>query len=100
MLSFYRIPLLFLLCLFSVACQPPAKVQKVETFEYKISPKDYAMVDSVMIRKIQPFKDSLDADMNVVLVKSVVVMDKGQPESKLGNFVSDVCLYICLLYTS
>jgi len=77
----------------SVSCQPPAKVQKVETFEYKISPKDYSMVDSVLIKKIQPYKDSLDADMNQVLIKSVTVMEKGQPESKLGNLFADVCLY-------
>jgi len=45
-----------------------------------------------MLKKIQPYKDSLDADMDVALAESAEALEKGQPESKLGNFVSDVCL--------
>ena len=79
---------------FAFSCQSPTKVQKVETQAYNLTPSEVSMVDSVMIKKIQPYKDSVDADMNQVLVKSLVAMEKGQPESKLGNWVSDVCLYL------
>ncbi|RYD75491.1 MAG: hypothetical protein EOP53_16385 [Sphingobacteriales bacterium] len=42
--------------------------------------------------EIQPYKDSLDKIMNRVLGVSAQMMDKGQPESALGNFVSDLIL--------
>ena len=81
--------LFFSACL---SCAAPAKVQKVETKGYGIAPGESAMVDSVMLKKIAPYKDSVDADMNVELAISSMAMEKGQPESLLGNFVSDVCL--------
>ena len=95
-MQFFRLRyyLIHLAIAFVISCHSPAKVQKVETQAYKLTPGEVSMVDSVMIKKIQPYKDSVDADMNVVLVKSLVAMEKGQPESKLGNWVSDVCLYL------
>ena len=43
---------------------------------------------------IQPYKESLDAEMNEVLVYSEKAMIKGTPESELGNFVADLSLKI------
>lgn len=43
---------------------------------------------------IKPYKDSLDAEMNEVLVFSEKAMIKGTPESELGNFVADLSLEI------
>lgn len=40
---------------------------------------------------ISPYNKSMHAEMNVVLVKSAEVLEKGQPESKLGNLVTDIC---------
>lgn len=41
---------------------------------------------------IAPYKEQLDREMNTVLVVSAQEMVKGQPESLLGNFVSDLIL--------
>ncbi|MGE0560747.1 MAG: 5'-nucleotidase C-terminal domain-containing protein [Flavobacteriales bacterium] len=43
---------------------------------------------------IQPYKESLDAEMNEILVYSEKSMIKGTPESELGNFVADLSLKI------
>lgn len=43
---------------------------------------------------LQPYKESLDAEMNEVLVYSEKTMTKGNPESELGNFVADLSLKI------
>lgn len=43
---------------------------------------------------IKPYKESLDAEMNEVLVYSEKAMIKGTPESELGNFVADLSLKI------
>ena len=74
------------------ACHTPATIEKTETHEYKIQPGDAAQVDSVFLKKIRPYKDSIDADLDVLLAYSAEALEKGQPESTLGNFVSDACL--------
>jgi len=47
-----------------------------------------AAVDSI----IMPYRKSLELEMNQVLVESEAPIEKGQPESTLGNLVSDICL--------
>ena len=41
---------------------------------------------------ILPYRSSMEAEMNAVLVESDSAIEKGQPESKLGNLVTDICL--------
>ena len=83
---------LFFFLLAGWSCHPVARIEKVESNVYALAPGENAMVDSTMLKKIQPYKDSLDADMNVVLAESAASMEKGLPESVLGNFFSDICL--------
>jgi 2',3'-cyclic-nucleotide 2'-phosphodiesterase (5'-nucleotidase family) len=94
MISFHRSAAALFLAFLLSGCTPPAKVQKVETSQYRLSPREYPLVDSVLLRLVQPYTDSVDADFGQVLATSDVVMEKGQPESRLGNFVADVCLYL------
>lgn len=49
-------------------------------------------VDSSIIAEISPYKIRLDSAMDEVLAISAEPLEKGQPESKLGNFVADLCL--------
>ncbi|HMT30573.1 MAG TPA: 5'-nucleotidase, partial [Bacteroidia bacterium] len=49
--------------------------------------------DSTIISEITPYKIKLDEIMNEVISVSDHFMEKGQPESILGNFVSDVCFF-------
>ena len=85
---------LFILSVLTAYCSPAARVQKVEMTEYNLSSKENAMVDSLIIKKVQPYKERMEADMNQPLAVFAEALDKGQPESKLGNFVSDACLFM------
>ncbi|HLP51585.1 MAG TPA: 5'-nucleotidase [Chitinophagales bacterium] len=50
-------------------------------------------VDSSLLRLIQPYKDSLDKEMGVVLAISDTLLTKaGNPESDLGNLMCDLIL--------
>jgi 2',3'-cyclic-nucleotide 2'-phosphodiesterase (5'-nucleotidase family) len=79
---------------FPLGFQPAARLPKCKSGDDRLwhFTRESTWVDSVMLKKIRPYKDSVDADMNVELATSADVMEKGQPESTLGNFVSDVCL--------
>jgi 2',3'-cyclic-nucleotide 2'-phosphodiesterase (5'-nucleotidase family) len=94
-LSARSIFFLLFLFIFQLSCSPPpAKVQKVEMQEYNLSGKEYSDEDSLVLLLVKPYKDTLDADMNLVLIRSDQVLDKGQPESRLGNMFSDICLAV------
>jgi 2',3'-cyclic-nucleotide 2'-phosphodiesterase (5'-nucleotidase family) len=47
---------------------------------------------------IAPYKTILDQQMNVVLNNAIVDLEKGRPESKLGNLVSDLSMEIAASY--
>ena len=58
--------------------------------------------DSTILKIIKPYSDSLETKMNEILSYTKTDLIKGKPESKLGNFVSDLCLHyteadICML---
>lgn len=48
--------------------------------------------DSLIRQIIQPYKDSIEEEMNKVITYTKVDLKKNQPEGTLGNFVTDLCL--------
>lgn len=48
--------------------------------------------DSAITAMIYPYKIGIDSVMNEVICVSAKEMNKGRPESLLGNFVTDLCL--------
>ena len=52
--------------------------------------------DSLITSIIEPYKIGIDSVMNEVLCFSSIEMTKGKPESLLGNFVTDLCLEMCM----
>ena len=50
--------------------------------------------DSSILSIIEPYKEGNDSIMNETLCYSDITMGKGNPESLLGNFVTDLCLEI------
>lgn len=48
--------------------------------------------DSAIITLIKPYKDSLDAEMNIVLAIADTILTKSTPESDLGNLMCDLVL--------
>ena len=67
--------------------------------EYKIEPSSSSYLDinvppdSISLNIINPYKKSIDSVMNEILCFNKTKMEKGKPESLLGNFVADLCIY-------
>lgn len=51
--------------------------------------------DEAILQFYQPYKKSLDSQMNSILVYSTIELVKGQPESNLSNFFSDAVVSTC-----
>ena len=60
--------------------------------EYHNSYISTTKIDSSILNIITPYKEILDADMNEVLCYAKTDLNKGQPESLLGNWTADLCL--------
>lgn len=73
-------------------CRPYYSIQNIESREYVLSDSINNNVDSAVYTYILPYKNNLESEMKVVLATSQSSMEKGNPESKLGNFVADACL--------
>jgi 2',3'-cyclic-nucleotide 2'-phosphodiesterase (5'-nucleotidase family) len=73
-----------------ITCNTGYKVTKNEYNKTQIS---YALDPELQIQKIiQPYKDSLDKEMNVIIGYCKVKLLKEQPEGSLNNFLADAIL--------
>lgn len=63
------------------------KPPQVNYTDYKISTQ--SNIDSSYVKMLMPYKDSLDKSMNEVIGFSVYGLFKKQPESAIGNFMTD-----------
>lgn len=78
----------------STACKTHYNVDHIDSVSVEMY--DSVMVDSAMLLIIDEYKASLDSIMDVILGYSEISMQKGQPESELGNFVCDLILETCI----
>ncbi len=81
------LPLLFILL---ASCTSGYRATGYHFQEDKI--EHGSIADQQMLAGIQPFKDSLDKEMNIVLGMADDALTKTQPESDLGNFMCDLIL--------
>lgn len=75
---------------FTAACTSPTKIEKVEPSTVQLNAS--SKVDSSFTKMIEPYKTSLDREMNQILIISESVAEKGLPEGKLGNITTDMVL--------
>jgi 2',3'-cyclic-nucleotide 2'-phosphodiesterase (5'-nucleotidase family) len=87
----YSLRLLLVLTVFSFGCSV-REVSRVQTQQYVMSDSLFAVIDSGIYKMADVYRKQLTKQMQEVLCTSAVVMEKGNPESVLGNFVTDVCL--------
>jgi 2',3'-cyclic-nucleotide 2'-phosphodiesterase (5'-nucleotidase family) len=80
---------LLLFPLLAAACSQSSQLTKVETKNYQLGNTANTDIDSTIYKEILPYKESMAADMNTVVAVSETAMERGVPESKLGNFFSD-----------
>lgn len=76
-------------------CSSKVSLQKTETKEYAFSKEGNADIDSVLDKRIRPYREKMSGDMSIVLAESVHSLEKATPESRLGNMVSDACMLQC-----
>lgn len=77
---------------FQIACHPPVEIRKTEMRMVRLS-DSISTNDSLSQIMIAPYREKLEKDMNEVLGIADTVLEKGQPESLLGNFVADLVLF-------
>ncbi len=73
------------------ACQPTYHLASQKTSRLPID-STTTSTDTATARFLQPYRQKLDATMNQVLTRSTVRLDKGQPESTIGDILTDALL--------
>ncbi|HRH66362.1 MAG TPA: 5'-nucleotidase [Bacteroidia bacterium] len=76
-------------------CSSKISIQKTETEAYAFSKDGNAAADSLVEKRIQPYREKMAGEMKIILAESLQPLEKSTPESRLGNFVSDACLLQC-----
>lgn len=87
-----RKQIIFFLTIALFSCKSSFEVTKKETGQYKFTDTSYAEIDSTIYKELIPYREKMNSTMDEVLAVSTSSLEKGLPESKLGNFLSDACL--------
>jgi 2',3'-cyclic-nucleotide 2'-phosphodiesterase (5'-nucleotidase family) len=86
-ISFFFVALFIII----ISCKSPKLVvEKIETTSTQLNKNSEE--DKAFLDEINPYKQKIDKEMNNVLIISTADATKGQPESTLGNLVSDIVL--------
>ncbi|MGD0712287.1 MAG: 5'-nucleotidase [Bacteroidales bacterium] len=75
-----------------LACKQHAFISKVDTEVISLDSTSLKKQDSVSLNLIKPYREKMDARMNVIMAYSEQVMLKDNPEGVLNNFVADLIL--------
>ena len=91
---------IYIVAIFIIACSPSYNLQSHHDEVIEVQ----APVDSTVLAIITPYQNGIESQMNEVLCVSEMEMNKGKPESLLGNFVTDLCLnyadaHVCVMNT-
>lgn len=69
------------------SCRSSFQSQSIQYKDYRVTSSD--KIDSTYISFLKPFKDSVNSVMNTILAEAETTLQKKQPESELGNFMTD-----------
>lgn len=78
--------ILIILLIISYSCNPAYRASSVQYNDYRIN---NLRKDSSIQIFLQPYADSVNSSMNVVIGQLAVNLEKRQPEGTLGNFMAD-----------
>ncbi|MEJ8842879.1 5'-nucleotidase C-terminal domain-containing protein [Lacibacter sp. H375] len=78
--------ILIVLLIISYSCNP---VYRASSVQYKDYPVQNQRKDSSVQKFLQPYADSVNSSMNLIIGQLAVDLDKRQPEGTLGNFMAD-----------
>ena len=83
----YKIYLIYLVSIL-LACSPTYIIESNESKLIPVAEK----IDSSILNIILPYQEGIESQMSEVLSYSVNSLEKGRPQSTIGNFVTDLCL--------
>lgn len=89
MKRFFTAIWIFLL-LAATACKTYYVPDKVNWRDYRVS--SATTEDSVLVRYLQPFSDSINLTMNSIIAEVAETLEKKQPDGSLGNVLTDALL--------
>ena len=81
-----RLRILFFLTTALLSCKTSFQISKKESGQYKFSDSTNTEIDSSIYSEIAPYREKMQSAMNEVLAVSTTSLERGLPESKLGNF--------------
>ena len=87
-----RLRILFFLTTALLSCKTSFQISKKESGQYKFSDSTNTEIDSSIYSEIAPYREKMQSAINEVLAVSTTSLERGLPESKLGNFLSDACM--------
>ena len=79
---------IYIITLLLVACSPTYTLESYNNEVIEIQ----AEVDSSVLAIINPYQNEIEDQMNEVLTYTKNNLEKGRPQSTIGNFVTDLCL--------
>jgi 2',3'-cyclic-nucleotide 2'-phosphodiesterase (5'-nucleotidase family) len=80
------------LLLLAASCSQPHVISKQETKSYVFSDSTAVQIDSSIEKEIGPYREKVQSEMSGILATSTSPIERGNPESKLGNLMSDACM--------
>ena len=86
---FVRRIYLYAFLFFLPGCSTYYQTSAVQYVNYKI---EKGRQDSVLVKLVQPYSDSVHVQMNKVIAVAGITLDRKQPEGTLGNLVADAIL--------
>lgn len=85
---------IFFVLLITIGCKNSYQLKETKNTQYLFSDSTNTAIDSSYYRFLTPYREKMEKEMNEILGSSETTLEKGLPESKLGNFVADACLEI------
>ena len=82
--------LIFILFLGLSACGVKTHLADLKTETYRVNEALLIPEEASIKKMIQPYKEQLDQEMNIVIGSFAKSLNKQKPESTLGNFVADI----------
>lgn len=84
------IPLFFSFLFAIASCNTSYRPQSIYYNDYRVSTTEKA--SEKLVALIKPYADSVNKSMNDIIAVAEIAMERGQPESTLGNLLADIML--------
>ncbi len=96
----HKLPTIVGLFVLLFACKTPQVIVKENKSQILVNSLDSLLVDSDMVRKIQPYKNKMDAEINQVIGTTEFLLVREKPEGTLCNLAADAVFDYALKHST